>query len=133
MLSSSDIHHSNNDQYENPFASAAESDPFASSAAYIEPDLDLSGQSTSRPTTTTQPEENPFAKQTISGSIGSSNHASRSTANAQQSSSFSYEYTGEDTLDEPVSITIVMLPGANCAFVVIQHMKLTTAYTSCET
>ncbi|KAF7723559.1 hypothetical protein EC973_001848 [Apophysomyces ossiformis] len=94
--------HSAQTEYENPFASHAETDPFLSST-YIEPDLDLTGQSTTR-TTAASPAENanPFANPLLSGNIGSST----STSAQRQDNSVSFHYTGEDTLDEPVSTTI---------------------------
>ncbi|KAI8138455.1 Yip1 domain-containing protein [Fennellomyces sp. T-0311] len=91
MLSTSN----QDDLYNNPFASSTEREPL-----YVEPDLDLTGQSTSR---TTKPNEaNPFAQQ-VSGSIGSS-----STPTPQPQYQYREPtYTGEDTLDEPVSTTIL--------------------------
>ncbi|KAI7907626.1 Yip1 domain-containing protein [Cokeromyces recurvatus] len=75
-----------NEQYENPFADSTV-DPFQDNNAYIEPDLDLTGQST-----TTQ---SPLPTGNIGQSIRSNNiqyHAAT--------------YSGEDTLDEPVTVTI---------------------------
>jgi len=94
----------NNGQFDNPFAQSS-SDAILSNDAYIEPDLDLSGQSTTRPSypptssaaPTSQP--NPFAQPSVSGRIG--------TAYQPQATATSSGYTGEDTLDEPVSVTIM--------------------------
>ncbi|KAG0166546.1 hypothetical protein DFQ30_007076 [Apophysomyces sp. BC1015] len=95
--------HSAQTEYENPFASQVETDPFLSST-YVEPDLDLTGQSTTRTTAPSPPQNvNPFANPLLSGNIGS---ASRATPR-QETSTASFEYTGEDTLDEPVSTTIL--------------------------
>ncbi|CDH57889.1 yip1-domain-containing protein [Lichtheimia corymbifera JMRC:FSU:9682] len=89
MLSSSN----QNDAYDNPFASSSDREPL-----YVEPDLDLTGQSTSRAAKPSN--ENPFAN--VSGNIGSSARPTQSTQPAQ-----SFSYTGEDTLDEPVTTTIL--------------------------
>lgn len=93
MLSSSN----QNDAYDNPFASSSDREPL-----YVEPDLDLTGQSTSRAAKPSN--ENPFAN--VSGNIGSSTRPTQSTQPAQ-----SFSYTGEDTLDEPVTTTIVSTRG----------------------
>ncbi len=66
------------EQLHNPFQDEA-------SIALIEPDIDLTGQST------TKPAEPP--KIAVNGNIGSNDHSS--------------SYTPTDTLDEPVSVTIV--------------------------
>ncbi|KAI7850598.1 Yip1 domain-containing protein [Circinella umbellata] len=82
MLSASHTGDGNrNDLYDNPFASSSDREPL-----YVEPDLDLAGQSTTRITTPPSKhiEANPFAY-------------------SQQVTS----YSGEDTLDEPVSTTIL--------------------------
>lgn len=68
----------------------------------MEPDLDLTGQSTSRAAKPSN--ENPFAN--VSGNIGSSTRPTQSTQPTQ-----SFSYTGEDTLDEPVTTTIVSTSG----------------------
>ena len=110
MLSASHTADGNkNDLYDNPFASSSDREPL-----YVEPDLDLSGQSTTRTTTTApskQPEANPFAySQQVSGSIGSSSIPlnEQPYQNQQRQQSFHQaSYSGEDTLDEPVSTTIV--------------------------
>ncbi|KAI8329059.1 Yip1 domain-containing protein [Chlamydoabsidia padenii] len=91
-------------EYDNPFASS--SDPYST---FIEPDLDLTGQSTRQPTqpatqSTPPAYTNPFANPALSGNIGSSTRPKTQPSNAP---STSYEYTGEDTLDEPVSVTIL--------------------------
>lgn len=94
-------------QYENPFAStsAAVSDSFlaSSSAATIEPDLDLSGQSTRVAVTPVAP--------AVSGNIGSSIRGqspgiSGGSPATQGGFTSQQTYNGEDTLDEPVSVTI---------------------------
>lgn len=93
-----------NGQFDNPFAQSS-SDAILSNDAYIEPDLDLSGQSTTRPsyppTSSAAPssQPNPFAQPSVSGRIG--------TAYQPQATTTTSGYTGEDTLDEPVSVTIV--------------------------
>lgn len=97
------------DQYENPFASSGHlASEYQSASDYVEPDIDLTGQSTSRqgkPTPPSQPaahhtnhNDNPFA---LSGSIGSAPRSIPAPSNA------TFQYTGQDTLDEPVSTTIV--------------------------
>ncbi|ORZ11225.1 Yip1 domain-domain-containing protein [Absidia repens] len=92
-------------KYDNPFSSS--SDPYST---FIEPDLDLTGQSTRQPTQQSTPPSstppaysNPFANPALSGNIGSSTHTSKH----QPTSTANYEYSGEDTLDEPVSTTIL--------------------------
>lgn len=67
-------------QLENPFQDEA-------SMALIEPDIDLSGQSTTKPAETKIP--------IVSGRIETTNESTSSS------------YTPTDTLDEPVSVTIV--------------------------
>lgn len=69
-------------QLHNPFDDEA-------SVALIEPDIDLTGQSTTKPT---EPQK---ASPTVTGNIGSINNISQQ------------QY--EDTLDEPVSVTIVII------------------------
>ncbi|KAI8365254.1 Yip1 domain-containing protein [Radiomyces spectabilis] len=94
MLSPSKLSASQQAQYENPFASQLDS-------TYVEPDLDLTGQSTTR--VTSPPNDNaanPFAN--VMGNIGSS-FATSSTSTPQPTAS----YTGIDTLEEPVSVTIL--------------------------
>ncbi|CAO3613150.1 unnamed protein product [Cunninghamella echinulata] len=115
MLSSNNS--SSNNDFDNPFASS--SDPYST---YIEPDLDLSGQSTRQSTTVPPPSNNnndtsfnnsntpvysnPFANPNLSGNIGSS---ARSTPipTSQAPAISSNEYQGMNTLDEPVSVTIM--------------------------
>ncbi|KAJ2964738.1 hypothetical protein NQZ79_g326 [Umbelopsis isabellina] len=89
-------------QYDNPFAQSS-SDQIMNDNSYIEPDLDLSGQSTTRPSypppsTGPTKDANPFAQSTVSGNIGTSYKPQGTTPTG---------YTGEDTLDEPVSVTIM--------------------------
>lgn len=72
-------------QLHNPFDDEA-------SVALIEPDIDLTGQSTTKPT---EPQK---ASPTVTGNIGSINNISQQQQQQQQY---------EDTLDEPVSVTIV--------------------------
>ncbi|RCI04686.1 hypothetical protein CU098_005632 [Rhizopus stolonifer] len=67
------------EQYDNPFASQSDDFGFYEQDRSIEPDVDLTGQSSTKPSSLV----NPFAN--LSGSIGSR----------------------EDTLDEPVSVTIL--------------------------
>ncbi|SAM06255.1 hypothetical protein [Absidia glauca] len=106
MLSSNPNHSASN-EFDNPFASS--SDPYST---FIEPDLDLTGQSTrqsTQPTAETHSTPpaytNPFANPALSGNIGSS--ARPKNQPAADLPSTSYEYSGEDTLDEPVSVTIL--------------------------
>lgn len=97
-------HTHNQQQYDNPFARSDDNDGFdfyQAGTTSIEPDVDLTGQSSTKQQQS-QPFVNPFAN--LSGSIGSSSRP------AQQQTPTSYDpaqYTGEDTLDEPVSVTIV--------------------------
>ncbi|KAI8888403.1 Yip1-domain-containing protein [Backusella circina FSU 941] len=105
MLSPSKTSGGHEELFENPFASENE-DPFrvdtSSSSAYIEPDIDLTGQSTTRSSAPKQQQhENPFVP---TGNIGQ--NASRETSTAAPQSTGS-QYTGQDTLDEPVSVTIM--------------------------
>ncbi|CAO3589651.1 unnamed protein product [Absidia cylindrospora] len=95
MLSSNHKQSTSN-EYDNPFSSSL--DPYST---FIEPDLDLTGQSTlqptqqSIPTSSTPPAySNPFANPALSGNIGSSTHTSKQ----QPTSTANYEYSGEDTL-----------------------------------
>ncbi|KAI9018791.1 Yip1 domain-containing protein [Phycomyces nitens] len=109
MLSSTHMNASQQAQYDNPFASMhSENDPFQSPSAYVEPDLDLTGQSTtkaSKPSVQPLSSPNPFANPLLSGNIGSS--ARPAQQEQQQQTQSSFVYTGEDTLDEPVSVTIL--------------------------
>ncbi|KAI7866051.1 Yip1 domain-containing protein [Spinellus fusiger] len=96
--------------HENPFATVhVSNDPFQSLSGYVEPDLDLTGQSTTKAASASA-SANPFvASSGVSGKIGSAVRTSTpatATHHHQQQSS-SYVYTGEDTLDEPVSVTIL--------------------------
>ncbi|GAN04396.1 terbinafine resistance locus protein [Mucor ambiguus] len=86
-------------QYDNPFARNDDAFDFYQADATIEPDVDLTGQSATKQQK--QPLINPFAN--LSGSIGS---AAPSTSAAQEPE-FNRVYSGEDTLDEPVSVTIL--------------------------
>ncbi|KAI9249516.1 Yip1 domain-containing protein [Phascolomyces articulosus] len=102
MLSTSNGDHKN-DLYDNPFASSSDREPL-----YVEPDLDLAGQSTTL--ASSKPSEaNPFAynnaSQQVSGSIGSS--SAPSSQYQQQHHYHQATYSGEDTLDEPVSTTLL--------------------------
>ncbi|ORE10620.1 Yip1-domain-containing protein [Rhizopus microsporus var. microsporus] len=72
-------------QLHNPFDDEA-------SVALIEPDIDLTGQSTTKPT---EPQN---VSPTVTGNIGSINNISQQQQQQQQY---------EDTLDEPVSVTIM--------------------------
>jgi hypothetical protein len=100
------LSHTHNQQYDNPFARNDDNDGFdfyqADSSTAIEPDVDLKGQSSTKQQQR-EPLINPFAN--LSGSIGSS--VPSSSANTQQTVYEPAQYTGEDTLDEPVSVTIV--------------------------
>ncbi|CAO3633531.1 unnamed protein product [Mucor hiemalis] len=93
---------SHGDLYDNPFASSS-ANSFHSEAALIEPDVDLTGQSTVK---ATEAIELPPLPPT--GSIGTSNNrninSNNSQSNQQEGTS---TYTGEDTLDEPVTVTIM--------------------------
>lgn len=86
----------NEEQYENPFARQNEPFDFYQDRT-IEPDSEPVNQQ-QRQQQQTEPLINPFAN--LSGSIGSV----PSTYNEPAST---FSYTGEDTLDEPVSVTIV--------------------------
>lgn len=86
-------------QYDNPFARSDDAFDFYQADAAIEPDVDLTGQSATKQQK--QPLINPFAN--LSGSIGSAAPSS----SAVQEPDFNRVYSGEDTLDEPVSVTIV--------------------------
>lgn len=88
-------------QYDNPFARNDDGFDFYQEDRTIEPDVDLTGQSSTKQQQ--QPLINPFAN--LSGSIGSA--APSSSANAANDTSYSTVYSGEDTLDEPVSVTIL--------------------------
>jgi hypothetical protein len=81
-------------QYDNPFAQREDTFDFYEDRT-IEPDVDLTGQSTKKQ----QPASNPFA--TLSGSIGSRPVVDNTPEETHAS------YSGQDTLDEPVSETIV--------------------------
>ncbi|KAI8996790.1 Yip1 domain-containing protein [Pilobolus umbonatus] len=87
-------------QYDNPFARQEDSFDFYQNDRTIEPDVDLAGQSSTRQQK--EPQFNPFAN--VTGSIGSANPA---TTAQQQAEAFNNVYSGEDTLDEPVSVTIL--------------------------
>ncbi|KAI8097970.1 Yip1 domain-containing protein [Gilbertella persicaria] len=85
------------EQYDNPFARQSDDFGFYEQDRSIEPDVDLTGQSSTKPSSLV----NPFAN--LSGSIGSS---VQPPPQQQQQATTEY-YTGEDTLDEPVSVTIL--------------------------
>lgn len=91
------------EEYDNPFANSASIDPFQDSA-FIEPDLDLTGQSTvnAQPAQTLQP--------TVTGNIGNASSGNRQPEQQQQQQQQENDismYSGIDTLDEPVIVTIV--------------------------
>jgi hypothetical protein len=88
-------------QYDNPFARSEDTFDFYQEDRTIEPDVDLTGQSSTKQQ---QAFVNPFAN--LRGSIGSAVPSSSSTATAENTD-YNTAYTGEDTLDEPVSVTIV--------------------------
>lgn len=94
MLSPSKLNDTDSlqDQYENPFADANDR------AALIEPDLDLTGQST---TTASAPTQIPVTPVPV-GNITNASSTRQPTENLN-----SNVYTGEDTLDEAVTVTIV--------------------------
>ncbi|KAL4211555.1 hypothetical protein CU097_010300 [Rhizopus azygosporus] len=81
----------NEEQYDNPFARQNETFDFYQDRT-IEPDTDPVRQQT-------EPLINPFAN--VSGKIGSTESTSYSEP------TYDAAYTGEDTLDEPVSVTIL--------------------------
>ncbi|KAL9546833.1 hypothetical protein MBANPS3_006468 [Mucor bainieri] len=83
---------------DNPFANSASIDPFQD-AAYIEPDLDLTGQST----VNTQPSPQPAPMGNIGSSASTTRQTEQPSALADTSTSV---YSGQDTLDEPVTVTI---------------------------
>ncbi|KAI8881946.1 Yip1-domain-containing protein [Backusella circina FSU 941] len=82
-------------QYDNPFAQRDDTFDFYEDRT-IEPDVDLTGQSTQKQQ---QPQSNPFAN--LSGSIGSRPVLNNVPEEANAT------YSGQDTLDEPVSETIL--------------------------
>lgn len=84
------------DQYDNPFARNGDSFDFYQEDRSIEPDVDLTGQSSTKQQQSSY--ANPFAN--VSGSIGSRQPVVEAVPAAAV-------YSGEDTLDEPVSVTIV--------------------------
>lgn len=88
------------EEYDNPFANSASIDPFQDSA-FIEPDLDLTGQST----VNAQPAQAP--QPTVTGNIGNASSGSRQPEQQQQQDNDISVYSGIDTLDEPVTVTIV--------------------------
>ena len=92
------------EEYDNPFANSASIDPFQDSA-FIEPDLDLTGQST----VNAQPAQAP--QPTVTGNIGNASSGSRQPEQQQQQQQQQDNdisvYSGIDTLDEPVTVTIV--------------------------
>ncbi|CEP08066.1 hypothetical protein [Parasitella parasitica] len=90
------------DDYDNPFADSVSVNPFQD-AAYIEPDLDLTGQSTlnEEPAQTPQPTSTSSTK---NASFTSRQQPSSSLQPQEQLQNNSY--TGQDTLDEPVTVTI---------------------------
>ncbi|GAA5806807.1 hypothetical protein MFLAVUS_000155 [Mucor flavus] len=89
--------------YDNPFARPEDTFDFYQHDTSIEPDVDLTGQSATKQQQQQQqqPFINPFAN--LTGSIGSSSHV----PNEPDSTTYNPVYTGEDTLDEPVSVTIL--------------------------
>lgn len=96
---------SHTDQYDNPFARNGDSFDFYQEDRTIEPDVDLTGQSSTKQQQQQQQPQayvNPFAN--VSGSIGS---AVPSRNPVEATPQYNTAYTGEDTLDEPVSVTIV--------------------------
>lgn len=90
-------------QYDNPFARNDDGFDFYQEDRTIEPDVDLTGQSSTKQQQ--QPLINPFAN--LSGSIGSAAPSSSAAPANENNASYSTVYSGEDTLDEPVSVTIV--------------------------
>jgi hypothetical protein len=93
MLSPTKLSSGHEDPYENPFASSNEN-PFQEEAALIESDLDLTGQSTSKAAVPSPPPRSNIA-------------ASSSNNISQQEATTTSTYSGQDTLDEPVTVTIV--------------------------
>ncbi|CAO0789578.1 unnamed protein product [Mucor circinelloides] len=88
------------EEYDNPFANSASIDPFQD-AAYIEPDLDLTGQST----VNTQPAQaSPQPTTAPAGPTGSSTSTTRQSEQPLDTNISAY--SGQDTLDEPVTVTI---------------------------
>lgn len=91
------------EEYDNPFANSTSIDPFQD-AAYIEPDLDLTGQST----VNTQPAQASTQPTTApAGPTGSSTSTTRQSEQPLDTNISAY--SGQDTLDEPVTVTIVRL------------------------
>jgi hypothetical protein len=106
-------HHNDDNQFENPFADNI-------SAAFIEPDLDLTGQSS----TTVQPTpQKPASSNTVpTGNIGSSSSSTRQQQEPTQQSTQQETlstYAGEDTLDEPVTVTVVCTHPDICYLVLL--------------
>ncbi|KAG1119616.1 hypothetical protein G6F42_012937 [Rhizopus arrhizus] len=88
------------EEYDNPFSNSASIDPFQD-AAYIEPDLDLTGQST----VNTQPAQaSPQPTTAPAGPTGSSTSTTRQSEQPLDTNISAY--SGQDTLDEPVTVTI---------------------------
>ncbi|KAI8638660.1 Yip1 domain-containing protein [Parasitella parasitica] len=92
---------SKHQDYDNPFADSVAVNPFQETA-YIEPDLDLTGQSivNAEPAQAPQP--------ITTGNTKSASYISRQQPSSlQQQEQTQYNaYTGQDTLDEPVTVTI---------------------------
>lgn len=95
------LSHSQQQLYDNPFARPEDNFDFYQHDTSIEPDVDLTGQSATKQQQQQQQIVNPFAN--LSGSIGSSSHVPSEPI----ATTYNPVYTGEDTLDEPVSVTIV--------------------------
>lgn len=96
-------------QYDNPFARNDDAFDFYQEDRTIEPDVDLTGQSSTKQQ---QAYVNPFAN--LSGSIGSAAPSSSIGATALEANNtadYNTVYNGENTLDEPVSVTIVRYYG----------------------
>lgn len=101
------LSHTQQQMYDNPFAREEDNFDFYQQDRSIEPDVDLTGQSSTKQQQQQQqqPYVNPFAN--LSGSIGSAAPSSSHVAAETETSNYNPVYTGEDTLDEPVSATIV--------------------------
>lgn len=97
------LSHTQQQMYDNPFAREEDNFDFYQQDRSIEPDVDLTGQSSTKQQQ--QAFINPFAN--LSGSIGSAAPSSSNAAAEAENTNYNPVYTGEDTLDEPVSATIV--------------------------
>jgi hypothetical protein len=106
MLSPTKLNPHDDNLYDNPFADSSTPDPIQdnSAAAFIEPDIDLTGQSTTA--TSSKPAPPPVPTGNIGASSSTRNNVQQ-PVQQQGEGGTSDTYAGEDTLDEPVTVTIV--------------------------